>query len=366
MGLFLRPVAAGFGWGVALRRMAYRRGWFRVRRLATPVVSIGNLTVGGTGKTPLLAFTARKLAARGWKPGILTRGYGRQSPSPCVVLEPAPGRQPDPRESGDEPALLARKLPTVPIVVSADRHKGGRLAEERFPVDVLLLDDGFQHLALARDVDIVLVDATEEYSAQSLLPAGRLREPYSALERAHLIVLTRLELGAAPGLEDFVRGMNPRAKVFHCSTRLSGLRDISSGENIPLESVLARPVAAFCGVGNPEAFFADLTKWGFHPVDQMRFGDHHVYDRKDVEWLARRAHEKHARAMITTEKDAMNLPSRLESQIPILSCGIEAEIEEPAAFVEAIVSRLGPRQSGASHTRNSQRAAGQGFLPGCS
>src|SRR5581483_556871 len=238
MGLFLRPVAAGFGWGVALRRIAYRRGWFKVRRLATPVVSLGNLTVGGSGKTPLLAFTARKLAARGWKPGILTRGYGRQSQSPCVVLEPAPDRQPDPRESGDEPALLAQKLPNVPIVVSADRYKGGRLAEERFPVDVLLLDDGFQHLALARDVDIVLMDATEDWSAQSLLPAGRLREPYSALERAHLIVLTRLELGAASGLEDFVRGINPRAKVFHCSTRLSGLREISNGENIPLESIL--------------------------------------------------------------------------------------------------------------------------------
>src|SRR5215472_8915034 len=209
----LAPLAALFRMGVTFRDAAYRRGWLRTQRLDRPVVSVGNLSVGGTGKTPLVMLIAKLLSQRGWNAGILTRGYGRRHGAQTVVLPPAAGRSPDPREVGDEPALLARALPQVPIIVCANRYRGGRRAEEYFNVDAHLLDDGFQHRALARDVDVVALDTTQEISARALLPAGRLRESPRALGRAHLVVVTRVELGDPRPLERQVRRINPHAQI---------------------------------------------------------------------------------------------------------------------------------------------------------
>lgn len=334
------PLAVGFRMGVALRTAAYRRGWLKTRRLNRPVVSVGNLSVGGTGKTPFVAFLAELLMKRGWKPGILTRGYGRRKGAKLVPIAPGDGRAPDPREVGDEPALLARKLPEVPIVVGADRYRAGLLAEEKFGVDVHILDDGFQHLALARDVDIVLLDSTQELSDDALLPAGRLREPLSALNRAHLVVITRTELADPEPLEEQVRQINPHVKIFRSATKLLALKDVARGELVSLSTIHNRPVYAFCGIGNPDAFFADLEKWGFSVTSKERFRDHYVYHEAAAILLRRIAGRKSPGILVTTEKDALNLPKPKITELPILACVTEAEMAEARAFEEALVERL--------------------------
>ncbi len=336
-------MAAGFRLGVTLRGAAYRQGWFKTRRLNRPVVSVGNLTVGGTGKTPLVAWLAEMLLKRGWKPGILTRGYGRRRGAEMMALEPAPQRIANAREVGDEPALLARALPEVAIVVCADRYRAGRLAEDHFNVDVHLLDDGFQHLALARDVDVVALDTTQEFLDGALLPVGRLREPYSALERAHLVVLTRADLGDPLPLENRVRRINPQAKVFHSTTRLCGLVDVASGERRSAESRRAHQanaVSAFCGIGNPQAFFANLESWGFPVVARTAFPDHHVYSAAELNHLSEHAREVGAAALLTTEKDAVNFPSCWKVDIPVEACLIQTAMREAEDLTEALLARL--------------------------
>ncbi len=340
MNTILQPLAAGFRLGVKLRDAAYRRGWLKTRRLNRPVVSVGNLTVGGTGKTPLVAWIAQRLLNRGWRPAILTRGYGRCPRSGIIAVEPGPDRAPQAREVGDEPALLARLLPDVPIVVGADRYRAGRLAEDRFNVDVHLLDDGFQHLALARDVDMLLVDVTQEFSDGALLPAGRLREPCSALERVHLVVLTRLELGDSGPLEERVRQINPLARIFHSATRLCGLADLESGRPLTVEALRGKPVGAFCGIGNPRAFSADLRRWGFCVVAEFSFPDHQVYSTRALRRLAARARDAGAAVLVTTEKDAINFPPLWRSDLPIVACVIQAEMREAEAFEEALMACL--------------------------
>jgi tetraacyldisaccharide 4'-kinase len=338
----LKPLAAGFKLGVALRREAYRRGWLETRRLNRPVISVGNLTVGGTGKTPLVALIVQRLLQRGWMPAILTRGYGRRRGADLIALEPKQERTADPREVGDEPALLAKKLPEVPIVVGADRYRAGRLAEDRFAVDVHVLDDGFQHLALARDVDVVLLDVTQELSESALLPAGGLREPASALERAHIVVLTRVDHADPRPLEEYARRINPQAVIFHASTKLSRLVDVATGRAYPPGAFQGEPVHAFCGIGNPQAFFADLKKWGLSVVAQDSFRDHYVYTGDSLKALAAMSYEegREPRALLTTEKDAVSLPPLSGSRIPVVACVIETELDEPQVFEDALLERL--------------------------
>src|SRR5579859_6625165 len=335
------PLAAGFRMGVALRTAAYRRGWLATRRLNRPVVSVGNLSVGGTGKTPFVAFLAERLLAHGLKPGILTRGYGRRNGADLIAIDPGSGRAPDPREVGDEPALLARKLPQVPIIVCADRYRGGRLAEDKFKVDVHILDDGFQHFALARDVDIVLLDVTQQLSDRELLPAGRLREPLSALTRAQCVVLTRSELADPGPTEERVRKINSKAGIFHCSTKLQGVMDIFNGKISALQAVIDGPVYAFCGIGNPAAFFADLGQWGFSVAARAEFPDHHVYTPDEITRLVANARKAGAKFLLTTEKDALNFPRMDKTEIPIFACVIQAEVREADVFEEALFDRIG-------------------------
>lgn len=336
----LQPLSAGFRLGVALRSAAYQRGWFKTRRLGRPVVSVGNLTLGGSGKTPLVAFIAKTLLKRGWRPGILTRGYGRRRGSELVALEPRPCRVADAHQVGDEPALLAKLLPEVPIVVCADRYRAGRLAEETFHVDAHILDDGFQHLALARDLDIVALDVTQEFSDRALLPAGRLREPCAALARAHLVVLTRVDLRGPEPLKHQVERLNPRARIFRSGTKLCGLVDVETGRVLTPEVLRGRPVSAFCGLGNPGAFFADLRRWGFTVVAENAFPDHYAYTEADLERLSERARQAGAAALLTTEKDAVNFPLLWESEPPILACVIQAEIAEAEEFEQALQEGL--------------------------
>ncbi|MGH9345226.1 MAG: tetraacyldisaccharide 4'-kinase [Terriglobia bacterium] len=338
----LAILATVYGCGSSARNAAYQRKWLKVRRLGRPVISIGNLTAGGTGKTPLVALIARLLLKGGLKPVILTRGYGRASGPPLIALDPAGERSPDPRQVGDEPALLAAELPEVPIVISASRVQAGRYAEERYQPDVHLLDDGFQHQQLARQLDIATLDTTQPLSDRAVIPAGRQRERCSALKRAHMVVLTRVEkvdMAASAPLERQVRGINSQSKIFHCRTKLSGWLSVADGRRLTADYPAGRDVYAFCGIGNPEAFFRDLARWDLSLAGRRSFHDHHVYTDSEIARLVIAANKIKA-TLVTTVKDVMNLPADWRHTLPAFACLIEAEILEASAFEESLFEAL--------------------------
>jgi tetraacyldisaccharide 4'-kinase len=336
----LLPLSAAFRFGVALRTAGYQRGWFKTRRLSHPVVSVGNLTAGGTGKTPLVVCIANILLRRGWRPSILTRGYGRRSEAKIIIVEPGSGHLANPQETGDEPALLARTLPDVPVVICADRFRGGKAAEVRFQVDAHILDDGFQHLALARDLDLLALDATQTISDRLLLPAGRQREPLSALRRAQIVVLTRTDSADPQPLEDLVLKVHPAAKVFRSQTKLLGWTDALSGEAVSIEKFLTLKVAAFCGLGNPQAFFADVRRWGFNLAGEDAFPDHHVYTDEEIQRMVAGARKNGAAALLTTQKDAVKFCKNWTPQMPILACEIGAQILAAEDFERTLLTYL--------------------------
>jgi len=346
MNRSLIPLAGLYGAGARLRRRAFQQGWLKSRRLSRPVISVGNLTVGGSGKTPLVAEVTEILLRNGYKPSILTRGYGRERGTDLIALEPQLQRDTDSRVVGDEPALLARMLPGAPIVICADRYRAGLLAEERFGVDIHILDDGFQHFALQRDLDLVAIDVTQDVLQDAVLPAGRLREPSSALSRADVIILTRVEIQDPASTERLVSKMHPNAPVFHCSMGLHELVAAASREAIPPKVYQGDRACAFCAIGNPSAFFSDLRQWGFNLVAEIALRDHHVYGEEDVHRLNRAAREKKASVFLTTEKDLMNVPSQLKFELPVLACAIRAEISDTQRFEQVLLAGFERKQVG--------------------
>jgi len=232
--------------------------------------------------------------------------------------------------------MLAHQLPEVPIVVCVDRHRGGCLAEQRFGVNIHLLDDGFQHLALARDVDIVLVDTTCELN-ELVLPEGRLREPWSELARAHIVVLTRTNCGHTAAFEERIGCFSPHARIFRSSTRLTGIVQVPEGASIEQAEIHGRPVMGFCGIGNPGAFYRDLMRWGFQVVKTASYRDHHRYNPAEVKQLERLAQANGATALVTTEKDWVNFPPVWNADLPVLVCRVDPEIQDEEVMVDEIV-----------------------------
>jgi len=304
-------LAAIFGVGVEVRNALYDRQMLKSRRLAGPVVSVGNLSVGGAGKTPFLILLGELLKARGVAFDVLSRGYGRQTKGVRVV---DPGGSA--RDFGDEPLLIARRL-QVPVIVGEDRYAAGRAAEEKFGVRLHLLDDGFQHRALARDFDIVLV--TPEDARDRLLPVGRLREPVAALKRAHAVVLTS---GAD-------------------STRfpLEGKLVWRARRGIVPDGVPPQPVA-FCGIARPQSFFLQLRAAGIAPAAEAVYRDHHAYTKQDVRELLQLREHSGARGFVTTEKDAVNLGGLLSALQPLAVVPVRMELEDAQAAVEAVMAAV--------------------------
>ena len=325
-----------YGMGAAARVAAYRGGWLPRRELPRPVVSIGNLTAGGTGKTPLVRWTVDRLLQHGLRPAILIRGYRRERGPDAIVIPPKPGRAPDPREVGDEAAWLAHLFPEVPIGVSAERFRTGELIVANYPLDVFVLDDGFQHLALTRELDVVALDSTRGISDRELLPAGLQREPCAALRRAGMVVITRSELADPTPLEAKVREINSTAPLVRARTRLDHLV-VPGGAAVAPDEFIGKPVHAFCGIGNPEAFFRDLRLWGFDVVRESVFPDHHVYRNLNF------TRGGSVAALMTTEKDMMNLAGLHlgEIGVPLLVCAARLELADASVFDEALFGCLG-------------------------
>ena len=332
MSLALAPLGLLYGAVTRARLRLYRSGWLKSERVGAPVVSVGNLTAGGTGKTPLVEWAARALAREGLRACVLTRGYGRADESRRVVASDGARVLAEVAECGDEPRLLAeRLLGAAAVVCDRERVAAARWAREALGAEVFVLDDGFQHLRLARDLDIVTLDATAPWGGGHMLPRGRLREPVSGLARADCVVITRAELAAdLEGLRaEVARVSCGRAAVFTSRVRTLGLEHLTEkGAGVNLESVRVGTVGAFCAVGNPGAFFEHVRRDGFELSYTRVFKDHHAYTQTDAEAVAREAAGRGARALLTTAKDAVKLRG-LDFALPcyVVATGLEFDDE---------------------------------------
>jgi tetraacyldisaccharide 4'-kinase len=332
--LFLWTLSRLWIWGSHRKR---KRDLERVRRLDAPVISIGNITTGGTGKTPLVLFVAEKLKAARWSPGILTRGYGRHSPHKHE-LAAAGARLPVDR-SGDEPQIFLRAA-VAPVGIGSDRWLVGRLLEGEFGLNVLLLDDGFQHARLSRRIDIVLVDALNPFGGGYPLPLGRLREPLEGLARAGIFVITRSDSGrVVESVEHLLRRYNPGAPIFHARIRPEAWVDAGTGESIAATALPYSRVAAFCGLGNPESFWYTLSTLGLNVVDRLHFDDHHAYKPWELRFLSHQFRQAGAEAILTTEKDMYNLCEDCHRQfapLPLCWLRIGMQVDREDEFLSAI------------------------------
>lgn len=356
----LWPFSLLYGAAVLLRAWLYRRGILRQKRLKGIVISVGNLTTGGTGKTPMVVSLAEHLHHEGRNAAVLTRGYRprqrakSRTPTELFILfartyqehvrrmarhqegvsDLWPQEAADLRSQSDEVQLLSANLPEgMPIGVSGDRSAiGKKLAEGG--CEWFLLDDGFQHLRLARDADILLIDASDPFGSGHLLPAGRLREPKSAMRRADIIVITRSE--HAPALETVIRRYTP-APIFYAGTELKEIYLAGRGTGDQRTADwLGKRMFVFCGIGNPAAFVENVGHWGMDVAGHMAFRDHHRYSRGDLEEIERRAAAAGAEALICTEKDSYNLGEARPRELPLYVCRIATRLTDPARFWQTL------------------------------
>jgi tetraacyldisaccharide 4'-kinase len=314
----VNPLAELYGTIVKARNDLYDRGALKIEKLQGPVVSIGNVAVGGSGKTPFLMMLGELLKERGVGFDVLSRGY-RRSTKGVALVDP----EGSPRDFGDEPLLIARKL-RVPVIVGEDRYAAGQFAEQKFGAQLHLLDDGFQHRRLARDFDIVLITPTD--AEDSFLPTGRLREPLSSLSRADAVVLTND--ASSQGLPI------TRQLVWRV------------GRGIAVPGELKAPCFAFCGIARPENFFEQLRAAGVALTGTRSFRDHHSYSDGDLHQLLALRAQHGAAAFVTTEKDAINLQSGVAALAPLRVIPVHMELENADVALTAMLAAIAARNHG--------------------
>jgi tetraacyldisaccharide 4'-kinase len=324
-----------YGGAVRARALVYALGLKKPKRLPCPVISVGNITVGGTGKTPLVMALARELMKRGVPVAILSRGYkGKKASGPLV----SDGQKVylSPEESGDEPFLMAKSLKDIPVLIGKDRFVTGQMAFQRFGVRGLLLDDGYQHLQLYRDLNILLIDSHIGFGNYHLLPRGILREPSSHLRRAHLFLLTKVDHPeACPSLEANLREIHPTSSIFHSHYEPSGLIG-PKGEREELHSLKGKKALIFSGIANPDYFSSLLKRSGMEIIKEVIFPDHYRYTSKDLVSLENEG--KEADWFVTTEKDMVKLVSLDIGRLPIRALRIEVTIWEEEEFYQRVMA----------------------------
>lgn len=321
--ILLWPASKLYGVGVSIRARLYANGWLKQKHLKATVISVGNLSVGGTAKTPLVIWLAEKLLGQGQRVAILTRGYRGTA------------------GSSDEVEVMRLRLQNrVVFGVGKNRFAEGQRIESHQAIDIFLLDDGFQHLQLARDLDIVLID-TSRPMAQALLPAGPMREPLSALTRAGIIIFTRTE--NTPGAKEALQRLS-NLPIFSASTLLLGFRRLGSEDALQTAADLGSgPFFVFCGIGNPEAFVRDLRRWGMMPAGHMFFADHHRYTLEDMQAIEQAASRLGAKGLLTTEKDSCNLSGLTFPSLPVYVSVIDLKVDGEIEFLVAINGALQAR-----------------------
>jgi tetraacyldisaccharide 4'-kinase len=321
----LWPLSLVYGAAVLLRAWLYRRGILQQKRLRGVVISAGNLTTGGTGKTPLVIWIAQGLLQQGKRVAILARGY-RSLP----LHSSSPQTLPTGLDRANDEVMIAfhQLGQAIRFGIGADRYSHG-LRLEQEGIEWFLLDDGFQHLRLARDADILLLDARDRFGRGHLLPAGRLREPKCAMRRADMIVITRSE--NAPALETVIRRYTP-APIFYAATELKEIYLEGGAGDTRTPDWLGKGMFVFCGIGNPGAFVEDVGQWGMDVAGHMAFRDHHRYSAADLAEIERRAERAGAEALICTEKDWYNLGRARPRTLPLYVCRIATRLTDPAQF----------------------------------
>ena len=339
-----------FGGVVAIRYFLYRTGVLRRYPLGIQVISIGNVTAGGTGKTPVTEIFARTLASEGRKVAILSRGYRRKE-SPwwqrifTQVVEPplvvSDGRHVllDSATGGDEPYMLASNLPGVAVIVDRNRVKAGRYAVKRLGCDTLILDDGFQYQKLKHSIEVVLVDSTNPFGNGNLLPRGILREPIRNIRRADIIFLTKCR-GDVSAVKEEIRRYNTTAEIVECNHTPKVLKDVWSREEFPLGWLKDRTLCTLSGIASPKGFENSLRHLGAKVVWCERYADHHRYDSSEVLYALNRTADMGADALVTTEKDAVRFPRLETSPVRCLYLRIAIEILAGGESFDQIINRI--------------------------
>jgi tetraacyldisaccharide 4'-kinase len=338
----LTPASLTYGLGVRLRNRLYRSGALKSFAVGVPVISVGNLTTGGTGKTPLVKWLATEVAAKQRRVCILTRGYRRNSAGRIVVSDNQTLRA-SIDDAGDEPFLLAQELEArAAVICDADRVAAADWAIKNLVSEVLILDDAFQHQRIRRDWNILTVDATNPWGNRRLLPAGILREPIAQLARADCVVITRADESDASRLQAEIESLAGNTPIFTSRIKLAQTRLLSGPDQS--DAVLRQSrVAAFCGIGNPNSFFSLLRREGLDTVHTRAFRDHHHYAQKDIDRLVADASARRATALVTTAKDAVKL-THLKLELPCLVVDIEIEIDRPLEFLNSVEEAIRPHQ----------------------
>jgi tetraacyldisaccharide 4'-kinase len=334
---------------VRLRVVAYETGYLKQKKLDATVISVGNLTLGGAGKTPMVDYIARYLKSEGHSVAVLTRGYARESSGRRVLNDPSVDNFTGGsyREFGDEPLMLARSLPDIPIIVDKDRYKAGRWVESEFEAEVLVLDDGYQHLALARDLNILLIDATDPLGGFEMLPFGRLREPLYGLKRADAIIITRAD-------RPFDQGQTQAIIKYYCGDKvpvmyfywtITKLRHLATGEAYDSKDLAGWNVAVACGIGNPQAFAEDILQIGINIVSENFFADHHPFAQEDLDRVTRDAQDAGADAIVTTEKDAVRLEALTHGDVPIYAARLEIQSDDEVRLKSLLLRTVSLRRN---------------------
>jgi tetraacyldisaccharide 4'-kinase len=326
---------------VRLRLLAYNRGYRKSGRLDAVVISVGNITVGGTGKTPMVAAIGQYLLRQGYRLAVLTRGYKRQSAGRRILNHP---QQPQTTnasylEFGDEPLLLARLLPQAPIVIHKNRYDSGKWAIEECGAEVLLLDDGYQHLLVHRDLNLLLLDATNPFGGGEVMPLGRLREPLEELKRADAVLITRANQSFDKDsvLQISQSYCQANTPVFLFSSAIIQFRNLVTGETIDSSTFAGKKAAIMCGIGNPRAFAEDLRQLGLLITSEKFFTDHHAYTQNDIDGVIEAAQKSGAEMIITTEKDAVRLENVQITGMAIYAAVLEMQSEQEAEFQQLLL-----------------------------
>ena len=320
----LLPLAVIYGWVVCVRTALYENGWLSRRRLPCRVVSVGNLTTGGTGKTPVVIAIAQQLASKGKRVAVLSRGYRRKSRDKCLLVSDGARLLAGPDKAGDEPHLIARRCPGVVVAVGADRYRLGTWLLKQFPVDCVLLDDGFQHLGLHRDVNILLMDVSDTTGLRGLLPFGRLREPIAAAARADAVLMTRVKPGSGH-VSSELAGVSLKRRPYQVRFSAECLVHVANGTLAETNVMRNQHVIAVSGVGNPDSFRALLQDLDVRVEDNIRFPDHHAYGVEDLEHIRARAVRAGVSLILTTEKDACKLEALVAENDPFWAVRLRTE-----------------------------------------
>ena len=372
-----------YEFAVRLRVAAYETEYRKQKRLGAVVISVGNIALGGTGKTPMVEYIARYIKSEDHSVAILTRGYGRESSGMRVLNDPRPSPDSDRKrltdaneqsrasrladasngngnaspngarvreamsasshqEYGDEPLMLARALPDVPVIINKNRYEGGQWAERELGAEVLVLDDAYQHLSVARDLNILLLDATDPFGGFEMVPFGRLREPLYGIKRADAIIITRanrpFDQGQASAIIKYFCG--DKVPVMYVYSSITRLRHLDTGTVYEAGQFAGWNAAVMCGIGNPRAFADDILQFGMNIVSENFFSDHHAFTQEDVDGVTRAARETGADAIVTTEKDAVRLEGLKHGDVPVYAAQLEIQSEDEVRLKSLLLRTL--------------------------